>query len=249
LRNPFDLAQLTPEVKDFGNHGFQVGGGQASGFGITLDGVSAATARALETSAIAVNTPSLEAITEFAVESNGFKADYGRASGGILTFSSKSGSNDFHGSLYEFLRNDALDARRFFEAERGAYKQHDFGGSAGAPIHIPGIYRGRNRSFFFVSYEAFRNRVGAATTAASVPTPEMYEGDFSRWVNATGLMIPIYDPDSITTDAAGRRVRLPFERNQIPKARFDPLAQPFMACFSRTMARPPDRATMCEAIT
>ena len=168
---------------------------------------------------MAVNTPSLEAITEFTVETNGFKAEYGHAGGGQMTFVSKSGTNQFHGSAYEFLRNTKLDANDWFananNNPRRVYKQNDFGGSVGGPVWIPKIYNGRDKTFFFFSYEAFRNRVGASSTFATVPTEEMYRGDFSKWVNATGAMIPIYDPFSLKTNAAGQQIRDPFPNNQI----------------------------------
>ena len=114
LRSPFDLAILTPESKNFGDNNFQMGGGQAASFGVSLDGVSANTTRALSNSWVAVNTPSLEAITEFAVETNGFKAEFGHAGGGQMTFVSKSGTNQLHGSAYEYLRNTKLDANAWF---------------------------------------------------------------------------------------------------------------------------------------
>ncbi len=114
MRSPFDLAILTPESKNFGDNNFQMGGGQAAAFGVSLDGVSATTTRALSNSWVAVNTPSLEAITEFTVETNGFKAEYGHAGGGQMTFVSKSGTNQLHGSAYEFLRNTELDANDWF---------------------------------------------------------------------------------------------------------------------------------------
>src|SRR5260221_877905 len=120
LRSPFDLAQMTPESKQLGgDNGFILGGGQAAGYGTTLDGVSTNTTRALSQSWVAVNAPSLEAITEFTVDTNGFKAEYGHAAGGVMTFVSKSGTNEFHGSAYEFLRNNVLDANNFFNNARG----------------------------------------------------------------------------------------------------------------------------------
>ena len=209
MRSPFDLAILTPESKNFGDNNFQMGGGQAASFGVTLDGVSANTTRALSNSWVAVNTPSLEAITEFTVETNGFKAEYGHAGGGQMTFVSKSGTNQLHGSAYEFLRNNVLDANDWFananNNPRRVYKQNDFGASVGGPVVIPKIYNGRDKTFFFFSYEAFRNRVGATSSFPTVPTREMYNGDFSKWVNAAGAMIPIYDPFSLRTDAAGKQ--------------------------------------------
>ena len=157
MRNAIDLALITPEARQDSGTGvasdntFALGGGQVAAWGITLDGISANISRYSSVSLVAVNTPSLDAITEFTVDTNGFKAEYGRASGGNMTFSSKSGANNPHGTAYEFLRNDAFDARRFFEAQRGSYKQHDFGFSAGGPAWLPKIYDGRNRTFFFAA--------------------------------------------------------------------------------------------------
>ena len=174
-----------------------------------------------------VNTPSVDAITEFAVETNGFKAEFGRGQGGMITFSSKSGTNDLHGTAYEFLRNDALDARRFFEDQKGKYKQHDFGWSVGGPVWIPKLYNGRNKTFFFASGEWFRNRVGAASGRFSVPTPEMFNGDFRNWVDGNGRPVPIYDP-ATTTQAGTGFARQPFANNQIPQGRFSAISRNYV---------------------
>ena len=136
IRSPFDLAQLAPEAKQLGgDNGFILGGGQAASYGTNLDGVSANTTRALQQSWVIVNAPSLEAISEFAVETNGFKAEYGHAGGGVINFVSKSGTNSLHGTAYEFLRNNDLDANNFFNNSKGIpipiYKQNDYGFSAG----------------------------------------------------------------------------------------------------------------------
>ena len=236
LRSPFDLASLTPESKALGgDNGFILGGGQAASYGTTLDGVSANTTRALQMSWVATNTPSLEAITEFTVDTNGFKAEYGHAGGGVMTFVSKSGTNDYHGSAYEFLRNNDLDANRFFSNARGIprsiYKQHDFGASFGGPIWIPKIYKGKDKTFFFAAYEGFRNRVGATAYTTTVPTAEMYNGDFHNWVDAAGKMIPVYDPTTQTTTAGGGVARNPFPNNIVPKNLFDPLAVKALGVF------------------
>src|SRR6266446_5141537 len=215
LRSPFDLAALTPEAKNLGgDDGFVLGGGQAAGYGATLDGVSANTTRALQLSWVSSNAPSLEAVTEFTVDTNGFKAEYGHASGGVMTFSSKSGTNEFHGSAYEFLRNNDLDANRFFSNRSGTpraiYKQHDFGFSAGGPVWIPKIYNGKDKTFFFFAYEGFRNRAGATAYTTTVPTAEMYNGDFSKWVDSAGQQFP---------------------NNQIPKSLFDPFSVKALGVF------------------
>jgi hypothetical protein len=175
MRSPFNLATMTPEAKNVGgDNGFILGGGQAAGYGTNLDGVSANTTRALTQSWVAVNAPSIEAITEFTVDTNGFKAEFGQATGGIMSFASKSGTNNIHGTVYEFLRNNAIDANNFFNNARNIarpiYKQHDYGFSVGGPVVIPKLYNGKNKSFFFVSYEAFRNREGATGVQRTVPS-------------------------------------------------------------------------------
>jgi hypothetical protein len=227
VRSAFDLALLAPETKNSGNTdtNFQIGGGQAASWGMTLDGVSATTGRALQTVWATVNTPSLDAISEFTVDSNGFKAEYSRSAGGTMSFVSKSGTNDFHGNVYEFLRNDALDARRFFEARRAIYRQNDFGFTAGGPVLIPKLYNGKNKTFFFAAGEWFRNRVGASPNFLSVAPPEFYNGDLRNWVDAQGRQLQIYDPSTTRRDASGRNIRDPFPNNQIPQARFDPTSR------------------------
>ena len=120
VRSPFDLAALTPEAKNIGgDNGFMLGGGQAASYGTTLDGISTNTTRALSKSWVASNAPSIEAITEFTVDTNGFKAEYGHSGGGVMTFVSKSGTNEFHGSAYEFLRNNDFDANDWFSNRAG----------------------------------------------------------------------------------------------------------------------------------
>jgi carboxypeptidase family protein len=157
VRSPFDLASLTPEAKNTGSStGFALGGGQADSYQATLDGVSVNTSRALQKNWTTSNAPSIEAITQFSVDTNGFKAEYGHAGGGVMMFVAKSGTNQFHGSAYEFLRNNNFDANDWFSNRAGKarqiYKQNDFGGTIGGPVWIPKVYNGKNKTFFFFSY-------------------------------------------------------------------------------------------------
>lgn len=227
MRSPFDLAGITAQVNG-GDQDFRIGGGQQGAFGVTLDGASANTNRAGSTTWAAVNAPSLDAITQFTVETNGFKAEFGRAGGGLVSFVSKSGTNQIHGTAFDFIRNNAFDARGFFNFVTPVYRQHDFGGTLGGPVVIPKLYNGRNRTFFFVSYEGFRNRVGGATTFAALPPKEFYDGDFrnavSRTRNPDGsyIMYQVYDPATTRFDAERNQyTRDPFPENRVPQARFD----------------------------
>jgi hypothetical protein len=228
VRSPFDLAAVTPDVSGSGNS-MRVGGGRASLFGMTLDGNAVGSASANGAQSFTVfQTPSIEALSEFAVETGGFKAESGHASGGTVSFVSRSGTNQFHGRVYEFLHNDATDARNFFSATRTIYKQNDFGVAAGGPVVLPKIYNGRDRTFFFFSYEGFRNRLGAPPTPSSVPPPAFFQGDLRNWVDAGGKMYAVYDPGT-TTLTNGSYVRTPFPGNQIPVSRFDSQAKAILA--------------------
>ncbi|MBC7924018.1 MAG: carboxypeptidase regulatory-like domain-containing protein, partial [Bryobacteraceae bacterium] len=225
MRSPFNLVQVAPEARGDGQR-LSIGGGQAASWDATLDGHSVGTNRSSDTAEAALNTPSVEALTEFTVDTNGFKAEYGQAAGGVITFASKSGTNQFHGSAYEFLRNDIMDARGFFARTRSIYRQSDFGATAGGPIRIPKIYDGRNKTFFFASFEGFRNRVGANSTIFNVPTPEMLQGDFSKWVDPNGRLIPVYDPATARANPNGTGlIRDAFPGNVIPQNRFDATAR------------------------
>jgi len=231
MRSPFDLANITGDVGGTatGTDGnFRIGGGRPGRFGMSLDGISSLTGFDTQNADIdMVNQPSVDAITEFAVTSGGFKAEFSHASGGNVSFVSKSGTNAYHGNAYEFLRNDDLDARPFFAAARPVYRQHDFGATIGGPFWIPKVYNGKNKTFFFFSYEGFRNRVGATPTPYSVPPPEFYTGDLKNWVDQNNKMIPIYDP-ATQTQVNGVVTRQPFPNNQIPQNRFDSFSKVVM---------------------
>src|ERR1017187_10149189 len=229
-RSPFDLATITGEVNAAGT--FRIGGGNDT-VGITLDGSSLAGDKigsdAGNGGAAAMNSPSVEALTEFSVEASGFKAETGNASGGTLSFVSKSGTNRFHGSAFEFMRNQDFDAKGFFNSVRPIYKQNNFGVTAGGPVYIPKLYHGKNKTFFFASYEGFRNRVGAGNgTYYSVPPPAFYKGDLSQWVNGSGQLYQIYDPGPQVQLANGSCQRTAFPNNQIPQSRFDPTIVPIL---------------------
>ncbi|MBI1788620.1 MAG: TonB-dependent receptor [Acidobacteria bacterium] len=228
LRSPLDLSLIAPETKN--TYNISIGGGQEGGWDLSIDGISATPAAPFEQRLwTMVNSPSVDAVQEFAVDTNGFKAEFGHAGGGGFAFVSKSGTNAFHGNAYEFLRNNALDANKFFNnannLKRAIYKQHDFGGTVGGPIWIPKVYNGKDKTFFFVSYEAFRNRTGAPTNFYTVPLAEMYQGDFRNWKSRTGALIPIYDPDTTRPDGQGGFTRTPFANNSIPQARFSTVAK------------------------
>lgn len=159
---------------------------------------------------------SIDALQEFSVQQNAYSAEHSR-SGSFFNATTKAGTNNLHGTLFDFLRNDKLDARNFFASRREILKRNQFGAAAGGPVLLPRVYDGRNRSFFFVAYEAMRERQGVVVNRTA-PTSAMLEGDF------TGLN-PIFDP--LTTAPSGTRARQPFPNNIIPAARRSPQATYF----------------------
>jgi hypothetical protein len=147
---------------------------------------------------------------------------------------SRSGSNNWRGKAFEFYRDEKLDANNYFNKAAGRSKppleQHDFGGVFGGPVVIPGLYNGRNKSFFFSSYEAYRNKSAAAPIVTTIPTAEMYNGDFSNWRDANFNLIPIYDPATTRVNPNGPGfVRDPFPNNQIPLSRFSQISRNVIA--------------------
>ena len=153
---------------------------------------------------------SIDALQEFQIQQSEYSAEF-RNAGGVLNGSTKAGTNEFHGVLFEFLRNDKLDSRNFFALQRDVLKRNQFGGGVGGPLTIPKLYSGKNRTFFFVNYEAMRQRAGQVFNSI-VPSPAQKSGDFS----AAGLNV-IYDPTTST----------PFAGNKIPSSRISPQAQFF----------------------
>ena len=142
------------------------------------------------------------------------------------------------------MRNNDFDANNFFNnATRIAnsiYKQNDFDATVGGPIWIPKVYHGKDKTFFFFSYEGFRNRTGANGTTFTVPTPEMYNGDFSKWVTSNGTLIPIYNPIGQVQNADGTYTRTPFPGNVIPKSLFSAASQKALGVFQSAGALAPN---------
>ena len=193
----FQTRQLSGVEDTFTANRFIVNGGQESTSDILLDGVSATVAHNIPTVPAVSAIPSVDAIQEFRIQTNAYSAEYGRSGGGLVTLVTKSGTNDYHGSVFEFLRNSAMDANNFFanssNTPLASFKRNQFGGSLGGPVHLPGIYRGTDRTFFFVNYEGMRRRA-ANFAQHTVPTALQRAGDFSQTFNANGTLQTIYDP-------------------------------------------------------
>ena len=212
-RNYTDLAFQTAGVVPRGEGAdgqFAVNGARADNISLMIDGMNN-TQRRNTTSMV---SPPLESVQEFKLITSGFSAEYGRFSGGVLSMVTKSGANRVHGALYDFLRNDALDARNFFSLTKPKLIQNQFGAAISGPVRIPSIYDGRDRTFFVFGWESQRT-LGESTTRGTVPTAAMLAGDFSRATDALGK------PEIITDPLA----KSPFAGNRIPASRLDPVAR------------------------
>ncbi len=221
-RNFTALLRLTPSVVDRS----YIGG--AEGFPpYTFNGARPYTNRFLLDGANILDSfdgrtvinPSVDAIQEFTVKTNQYSAEYG-GGGGIVNATIKSGTNEFHGSAYEFLRNDKLNARPFFAPRRALLRYNQFGGLLGGPVLIPKLYNGKDRTFFLVNYEGIRNP-SPSIRLLRVPSALERQGNFSE------LGFPLYDP--ITLDGQGQRT--PFSGNTIPRSRWNPFVEKLLTFY------------------
>jgi hypothetical protein len=162
--------------------------------------------------------PIIDAIQEVKVVSHTDSAEYGSVLGGVVNVVSKSGTNAFHGSAWEYFRTEALDARPYFlppSKPKPTFHQNQFGGAVGGPVRIPKIYNGKDKTFFFVAYQGFRYNA-ASSNLLKVPTAAQLAGDEAGSPQ-------IYDPYSTRPDPAhpGQYLRTPFPGNKIPASRID----------------------------
>ncbi|HEY2015466.1 MAG TPA: carboxypeptidase-like regulatory domain-containing protein, partial [Bryobacteraceae bacterium] len=197
---------------------FSVAGGRARNQSFTLDGGNVSNAVGLTRPQQLTSLP-VDAMQEFKVVANNYAAEFGHSTGGIVTMSTRSGTNQYHGSLFESLQNDALNARNFFSATRSPVRLNQYGGTFGGPVR-------KDKTHFFLTWEQTRQLTSFDTTS-TVPTLRERQGDFSDLRNSAGQSIPIYDP--LTGSSAA--TRQPFPGNTIPAGRFDPVALAAVAYF------------------
>ena len=186
---------------------FSMAGGRSRNQMWQLDGAS------VQNSSIGIAqlglNPTAESLQEFKVEINNLSAEYGRTGGGFILMTTRSGTNEFHGAAYEFLRNDSLDARTFFARDKAPLRYNIFGVSIGGPII-------KDKAFFFFNWEGARRRNGVTYSSDDIPHPSEVLGDFSNRVDTTIL-------DPLTGD--------PFPNGIIPQARMDPVGRKLAALY------------------
>lgn len=239
-RNVFSLLYLTPgvtgSVSSTYSTGFGINGARNSMLDILVDGVSTAHPTVNGFSGNSTFPP-VEAIAEFKVMGSNYSAEFGRSNGGIVNVVYKSGANDVHATLFEFLRNSKLDANDFFNNRQGrklgSFKRNQFGGMVSGPIR-------KNKTFFLGSYEGLRER-SSSNTLTSVPTALQRAGDFSQTRAANGAQVNIFDPFSTRAQGNGF-VRDAFPGNRIPASMFDTVARNSLRYY-------PDANTVSDPVT
>jgi len=246
-RDPMAFITLSPGVQQtvgYGGPSSPNGNSAINGFGggnyrVYLDGLDEtsgnANARANETQG------SVDQIEEYTLQTSNFAPEFGQITGGMVNYTTRSGTNQIHGGLYEYFVNEDLDAARPFTYVNPESRKNDFGGTLSGPVYIPKVYDGRNKTFFFLNMEEFINKASSAGITGNMPTPAERIGDFSAVLTATGnkaigtdvagntiLNQEIYDPASNYT-LNGNILRTPFPNNVIPQSRLDPVAVKVMA--------------------
>jgi hypothetical protein len=185
----------------------RIAGGQANGASLLVDGGESMSERRNDPQ---MRVVSAEAVEEFKVQTSAYSAEFGRASNGVLNYTTKSGTNELHGSIMAQLRHEKLNAKGFFYGQRGEslQRQHVEAANIGGPVYIPKLYDGRNKTFFFFAGERSRAKNVNSTGTISMPIADFRNGDFRRYTNASGQMVPLYDPidasGNIIANAANR---------------------------------------------
>ncbi|MEP7367178.1 MAG: carboxypeptidase regulatory-like domain-containing protein, partial [Acidobacteriota bacterium] len=225
-RNVLALTMITPGVKSNAgpaNSGFadrgltlsmiSINGGPSAANEIILDGISSIQPVFADPT---INPP-VDAVQEFRVQSGTMSAEYGFTAGGVVNLVTKSGSNQMHGTVYHFLRNDALDARNTFAVTKPPFRFNQFGAAIGGHVI-------KNRLFYFGNWEEWRyNR--STPLIGTFPTAQQRTGDFSDLRDTAGRTIALYDPSTTIANPAGSGfVRTPYAGNRIPTSQLDPVS-------------------------
>jgi len=239
IRNPLAATELLPGASFQGDTQLRVNGMPSSTAAIRVEGQDAT--NGMWRQLTQATQPSVDSIQEVAVQTSNFDAEYGQVGGGYFNFTMKSGTNQLHGSAYDYLDNTALNAGIPFTNDgqghllRNAVHRNDFGGTFGGPVVLP-HYNGRDKTFFFVNFEQFRENQFVVNGVSTVPTLAYRQGNFAGAVfpfgppappdplNRTFPAFTVFDPTSTFTGPGGALLRNPYQNNQMPASQFDQVA-------------------------
>ena len=230
IRNPLYVLKLTPGSLISNLKYFRVNGAPSNTESIRIDGQEINNGFMLSNTV--QNQVSVDAVKEFSIQTGNYSAEFGQTGGGIVNIAMKSGTNAYHGSAYEYWANEVLNTNRPYVNTKPRDRRNNYGITLGGPISLPGKYDGRNKTFFFVGFEQFR-QLNIYEQTFTVPTLAYRNGDFRKALTGRRLGIDplgrsimegmVYDPRTERI-IFGSRVRDPFPSNIIPTSRFDPVA-------------------------
>ncbi len=257
FRDPFVSTRLVPGINytngtnsAAGTPGvttsMSINGTPANTYGTRLDGMTMNPTGPRLISAVMQTQPSVDAIEEVAIQTSNFAAEFGAAGGAMINMVTKSGTNTYHGSAYDYGTNEWFNARTRYTGLRSKIRQADFGFTLGGPLRIPKLYDGKNKTFFFFSIEIFK-QANLVIGNSTVPTPAYRAGDFSNLLTAENRLITtsggnaldslnrtiqsgaIFDPTTQRAVAGRNDVRDAYPGNKIPVSLFDPIAVKVLA--------------------
>lgn len=233
------------DVSGFSINAVSVNGSQAGSAAFYLDGGSL---NVLQENEVPV-MPNVDMVEEFRINTNGQSAEFGMNGGGAINVVTKSGTNALHGTAYNYLRNNAIDANSWtnnrLSLPQNVLRQNQFGFSLGGPVFVPKFYDGRNKTFFFVNYEGVRIR-NTQTQQTRVPTALERQGDFTQTyildpTTRQPRLTSLYDPLSTRSNPSGPGfVRTPMAGNMVPVSRIDPVAAKAFSLIPQPNSTPTD---------
>jgi len=245
IRNPQTVAVLLPGTYLVANNNLRVNGSPGNTASYRIEGQDATNGSVNATQQ--QTQPSIDAIQEVTILTSNFAAEYGQVGGGFFNYTMKSGTNQFHGTAYDYAVNEALNAAAPWVNARPPARRHDYGFTAGGPVTLGKFYDGHNKTFFFFNWEQFRETQNINNQTLTLPVDPYRNGDFRQALTGRNLTPQcvganlgnpafcdplgrpiiegtIYDPATTRTAPDGRVVRDPFPNNTIPRDRMDPVA-------------------------
>jgi hypothetical protein len=232
-RSSAGFAILVPGVSTGGGanpFGARLNGGMQTGDEAVLDGASMQQGHMSQGGMISIfqDFPfSPDMVSEVKVLTSSYEPQYGGSTSGQIMATTKSGTDEFHGAIFEYHRNDKLNASQYGASRKAKNIQNNFGAALGGPAKVPGLWSSSVKTYFYVDVEGYRQEGGANTPTRSIPSLRQRSGDFSDWRDASGNLIPIYDP-ATTRIVNGVVVRDPFPGNIIPANRISPIARQWL---------------------
>ena len=249
IRNPMAMVNLIPGTVFTPNSLVRINGTPANSQSLRIEGQEASNTGT--PGVPAQNQPSVDAVQEMAIQTSNYAAEYGQVGGGLFNLTMRSGTNQFHGSAYDYFVNEVFNAGNPFTNNpagnpRSRARRNDYGFTVGGPVWIPKVYNGRDKTFFFFNWEQFRENTIVNNQYQTVPTLAYRQGDFSKAVTSRLIgYLPtadpnvqgppmyegmVYDPNS-THLVRGLQVRDPFANNFVDPSRFDPVSKKILALF------------------